>query len=218
MTIKERIKSDIKTYKALDKDKRREFVWDYYKIPIISVICIAALVLITVIMNIGRADTVMYAVLVNADDSVESSVFDDILRESGTDMTGKTVDVAASYTLYYDDSANSYADTVQVLAALFGIGDLDVFAADEPVFKSYTDQEAFIDLSLFIERDVLDKHELYTYVSEEGREVVAGIWLKPGSPLHDAGYYTGDVIIGVAANAQNLDPAIEFIKELVKIY
>ena len=73
-----------------------------------------------------------------------------------------------------------------------------------------------MDLSLFIEQEDLAGHALYTYEGQGGREVVAGIWLKPGSPLHRAGYYTGDVIIGVAANAQNLDPAVAWMKELVK--
>ena len=54
----------------------------------------------------------------------------------------------------------------------------------------------------------------YTCTTEDGNEIVAGIWLHDGSPLHEAGYYTGDVVIGVAANAQNLDPAVEFMKAL----
>ena len=107
---------------------------------------------------------------------------------------------------------------MQVLAALFGIGDLDLFAADEAVFASYASQEAFVDLSLFLEKEDLARHERYTYPGEGGREIVAGIRLKPGSPLHRAGYYTDEVILGVAANAQNLDPAVAFVKELVCEY
>ena len=60
--------------------------------------------------------------------------------------------------------------------------------------------------------------DLYTCTTEDGNEIVAGIWLHEGSPLHEAGYYTGDVVIGVAANAQNLDPAVEFMKSLAANY
>ena len=122
----------------------------------------------------------------------------------------------AGYTLRYDDYSSTDGETVQVLAALFGIGDLDLFVADEPVYSSYVAQDAFIDLSLFVEKEDLEPYDLYTYTGEEGREIVAGIWLHEGSPLHRAGYYTGDVIIGVAANAQNLDPAVDFMKTLIK--
>jgi len=209
---------DAKTVRALDKGERLEFIWDYYKIPITAVLSLVILAVLTVVFRLNSANTAMYAVFINADDSGDAAVLDGLLERSGMDLEGRTIDVAASYTLYYDDPANTYADTVQVLAALFGIGDLDLFAADEAVFRAYVEKEAFIDLSLFIEADVLERHRLLTYVNEGGRQVVAGIWLSTGSPLHAAGYYDADVLIGVAANAQNLDPAIQFMKQLTQEY
>lgn len=210
------IRQDIKTLKGLEKNRRLEFVWDYYKLPLIVLLSVAALAVLTVALNAGRSNAAVYAVLVNADDSGDSAVLTGLLEQTGEDMQGRTVDVSAGYTLRYDSYTSADGETVQVLAALFGIGDLDLFAADEAVFASYASQEAFVDLSLFIEQEDLANHALYTYEGQGGREVVAGIWLKPGSPLHRAGYYTGDVIIGVAANAQNLDPAVAWMKELVK--
>jgi hypothetical protein len=218
MNFKERIKHDIKTYKSLGKKERREFIWDYYKVPIIAVVCVVFLAVVSILTAVNQADTVMYAVFINADDTGDGDMIDGIMERSGTDMTGKTVDISASYTLRYDDNSNSYSNTVELLAALFGIGDLDLFASDEAVFSSYADKEAFVDLSLFIESDVLSDHDLYTYTSSEGREVVAGIWLHDGSPLHEAGFYTDDVLIGVAANAQNLDEAVAFMKQLLTEY
>ncbi len=211
----DRVRQDATTLKTLEGGKKkRQFLWDYYKLPIGAVLCAAALVVLTMTLNLGRGDNVMYAVLVNASDTGEKQVFTTLLEEAGVDMAGKEVDVAASYTLLYDPTSLTDGDTVQVLAALFGIGDLDVFAADEPVFTSYAEQDAFVDLSLFIEPEDLEKHDLYTRTTEDGNEIVVGIWLHEGSPLHEAGYYTGDVVIGVAANAQNLDPAVEFMKAL----
>lgn len=218
MRLRDSILRDVETARALDKRERLEFIWDYYKIPIVTVLSLAVLAVLTVVFRLGGANTAMYAVFVNANDAGDAAALNGLLERSGVDLEGRTIDVAASYTLYYDDPANTYADTIQVLAALFGIGDLDLFAADEAVFRAYVEKEAFIDLSLFIEADVLERHRLCTYVNEGGRQVVAGIWLSKGSPLHAAGYYDSDVLIGVAANAQNLDPAIEFMKQLTKEY
>lgn len=218
MRLLDSIRRDIKTARSLDKKDRLEFVWDYYKIPITVLLSLFVLAVLTFAFRLNGAGTAMYAVLINADDTGDSAVLDGLLARSGIDTDGKTVDVAAGYTLRYDDPTNTYADTIQVLAALFGIGDLDLFAADDAVFRSYAEMDAFIDLSLFIERDVLDRHQLYTYVNGSGRQVVAGIRLSAGSPLHTAGYYDGDVWIGVAANAQNLDPAIAFMKQLTAEY
>lgn len=218
MKLLSRLKQDIATLKTLSGPRKREFIWDYYKLPIGLVLCAVALVVITLAFDFSRGDTVMYAVLINADDTGDKTVFSQVLEESGMDMAGKDVEVTANYTLLYDPTSTTDGDTVLVLAALFGIGDLDVFAANEEVFTSYADQDAFVDLSLFIEPEDLAKHDLYTCTTEDGNEIVAGIWLHEGSPLHEAGYYTGDVVIGVAANAQNLDPAVEFMKSLAANY
>ena len=55
----------------------------------------------------------------------------------------------------------------------------------------------------------------YWYTNEEGREILGGLILSPGSVIHSAGYYHADVVIGVAANAQNLDEAVAFVEQLL---
>ena len=106
-----------------------------------------------------------------------------------------------------------------MLAALVGIGDLVVFAADEAVFTAYADKDAFVDLSLFIEKEDLAKAQLYVRPGDGVQtraERIDGIRLEAPSPLHEAGYYSGPVIIGIAANARNLDEALAFVKQIVK--
>ena len=218
MRISERMEKDRERMKTLTTAQKRQFIWDYYKLPIIAAASVVVLMALTLIFNVGRGDTVMYAVLVNANDQADSAVFTQVLEESGMDMSGKEVSVAASYRLGLEGGEVTDVSTVQVLAALFGIGDLDLFAADESVFQSYAVQDAFVDISLFVADDVLAEHEedLYRYLDSYDHEIVGGIWLREGSPLHEAGYYTGDVLIGAAAQAEHIDEAVAFIKELLK--
>lgn len=105
-----------------------------------------------------------------------------------------------------------------MLAALFGIGDLDVFVADEAVFDSYADQDAFVDLSLFVEPEVLEacSDALYYTENADGEQILSGIRLREGSFLHRAGYYGQEVLMGVAANAQNLDNAVTMVQQVLK--
>lgn len=213
-----RIAKDLATLRGLGKRERREFIWDYYKIPILALASILALAALSLAAGIGRGSTVLYAVLVNADDTGNSAVFSELLAQSGIDMDGKQVDVSAGYTLRYDGMGASDGETIQVLAALFGIGDLDLFAADQPVFDSYASQGAFVDLGLFIGKEELARQELYLYEDSNGHQAVAGIWLREGSPLHRAGYFAEDVVIGVAAQAQNLDPAVALLGQLAAVY
>ena len=214
MTLAERLRRDAATLRRLDRKKRWLFIWDYYKIPIIFFVLAAVigLILVTGITH-GNAD--LYVVMVNANSEVESGSVPNLLEKYGIDLADLKIDVETGYALKYDDFTETDVQTVEVLAVRFGIGDLDVFVADEAVFDSYAAKDAFIDLSLFIPEELLKSNEanLYRYKNEDGHEKVGGLWLREGSPLHEAGLYYGDVLIGVAATAENLDSALLFIKQ-----
>ncbi len=217
MRIKDRLRADAVTFQRLDSKDRWLFIWDYYRVPIITVLVVLAVISL-VLIGLGRNDTVLYVVMVNADDETEKTVVMDLLQDGGVDLDGRNVDVDTSYTLDYDDVTETDVQTVEVLAVRFGIGDLDVFAADEAVFESYAVKDAFIDLSLFIPAEVLEANEadLYRYKNSDGYEIVGGLWIREGSPLHEAGFYSEDALIGVAAMAQNLDNALLLVQQLLK--
>ena len=216
--IKTRIRRDIHYLKTLKGRRLREFIWDYYKIPIITVLFLAVTFALGGMLNLNRGDIAMYTVLVNANEGVESPLFDELVTRGGIELGEKTVSVNANYKLGGEFSEAYDVETVQVLAAQFAIGDLDVFAANEEVFALYAQRDAFVDMSLFAEPELLEKFDgdLYTYPNTDGVEIVGGIWLRPGSPLHEAGYYSGDVLIGVVANAQNLDEAVAAVLQIMR--
>jgi len=216
--IKAALQRDKEAFRELKGHRRMEFIWDYYKIPILAAASVLVLLLLGAVFSIGRGEVAMYAVLVNADEEVESSVFDELLNRGGGEMDGRTVNVVSNYKLGGEFSEAYDVDTLQVLAAQFSIGDLDLFGANEEVFQSYAAQDAFVDLSLFIDRTLLDRHrqDLYTYKNSDGVEIVGGIWLREGSPIHQAGYYSGDVLFGITAKAEHMDEAIILIRQLLE--
>lgn len=215
--IKSALRRDRAAFRELKGHRRMEFIWDYYKIPIITIAGVLAVFLLTAVFNVGRGEISMYAVLVNADEEAESHVFDELLARGGAQTEGRTVDVVSNYRLGDTYSEAYDAETIQVLAARFAIGDLDLFGADETVFRSYATQDAFVDLSLFIDRELLEQHreDLYTYENSDGFEIVGGIWLREGSPLHQVDYYSGDVLFGIAQKAEHMDEAIVLIRQLL---
>ena len=212
MKWKEQLRKDKQTLAGLAPRQKMLFIWDYYKLPILSLLLVAVLAGAGAAAAARSAHTTFYAVMVNANNEVQADPFTPLLEQGGVDMTGKSVDIEANYTLHYDDAALSDAQTLQVLAALFGIGDLDVFVADEDVFASYAKQGAFVDLGLFIPGDVLKRYKDHLYYSEdaEGNRVLSG-----NSLLHEAGYYSGAVLLGVASNAQNLDNSVLMVTQLL---
>ena len=218
MKLRQRWEKDREALKKLSGRDKWLFVWDYYRIPLITAACVMLLTAITVLTNAGREEVALYAVFVNTDVSLEepdASALNALAETAGIPMEGKTVDLTANLTLGQTYSEAADAQTVQVLAALFGISDLDLFAADQAVFERYAQQDAFADLSVLIDRELLAGADLYTY-SVEGKTVTGGIVLHPGSVLHRAGYYHGDVIVGAAINAEHLEEAVAMLRAMLE--
>lgn len=218
MKLRQRWEKDREALKKLSGRDKWLFVWDYYRIPLIAAACVMLLTAITLLTNAGREEVALYAVFVNTDVSLEepdASALNALAEAAGIPMEGKTVDLTANLTLGQTYSEAADAQTVQVLTALFGISDLDLFAADRAVFERYAQQDAFADLSVLIDRELLAGADLYTY-SLEGKTVTGGIVLHPGSVLHRAGYYHGDVIVGAAINAEHLEEAVAMLRAMLE--
>ena len=220
MKLSDRIKADKAQLRTLSKESRRLFIWDYYKLPILSAVCILLVLVLAVCTWAGKRGTAMYAVFVNSDVRVvqaKPELLDALLARGGMDMTEQTIDITADLTLGQDDFQETDGQTIQILAAMFGISGLDVFAADQETFDRYAVQDAFVDLSLFLDPELYENSGCvpYWYENGEGRTILGGVVLKPGSVLHEAGYYHTDVVIGVAANAENLDAAVLFTQQLL---
>lgn len=219
MKLSERLNRDKEMLKTLEGNSKYLFIWDYYKIPILTALCLLVVLVSILVSAAGRKDVALYAVFVNAqtvEQAPDESVINALVQGEG--MEGKVVDITADLTLGLEGNEEYDGQTIQILASLFGITGLDVFAANEAVFERYAGQDAFVDLSLFLEPELLEGsgRSPYRYVNGEGKEIVGGVVLQPGSPLHEAGYYYGKVVVGVAANAENMDAAVYFLRQLLR--
>lgn len=221
MRFIDRIKKDKETLNSLDtKEDKLIFLWDYYKVAIISLFLVFIIIVVTIISSIGKKPVIMYAVLVNSDAQiveVNSDMFIEELNKAGVETENKTVDINDYLTLGMDNKQEDDIETLQVLNALFSITDLDIFVGYKEDFDQFIDKDAFCDLSLLIDKDLLDKHQddLYRYNDYSGHQIVGGIILHENSPLHKAGYYHKDIIIGAASNGVYMNNAIAFIKQML---
>ena len=223
MKLSQRLAQDRETLRRLEGKARGRFIWDYYIIPIL--VLAAAIVLGAIALGSGvrHGKTALYAVFVNAapaeDGMHDAAALEALLERGGVNMKGRHVDLTADLYLGGEYDAGDDGRTIQVLAALFGISDLDFFAADPATFDRYASQDAFADLSRLIEPELLDalpEEDRITYANSDGVTVTGGVVLHPGSPLHDAAYFFGDVAVGAAANGENLDAAVALLRELLR--
>lgn len=221
MKFFEQIRKDKETIKSLNNKKDKWiFLWDYYKIPIISFVVILVFCISIIINTCLKKPIVMYTVLLNSDSQLveaDRNVFIDELDKAGVDVENKEVDINDYLTLGISEDERNDIETLQVLNALFSITDLDLYVSFKEQFDLFVDKDAFADLSLLIDKDILDKYKDDLYICEDsnGNKIVCGIILHDDSPLHKAGFYHNDVIIGAAANGINLENAICFIKQLL---
>ena len=127
MTWKNSLQADLETLKRLEPKARIQFIWDYYRLPIIAAIACLALALTAAGLNLGRGQVAMYAVFVNTDQTglePEASLLDGLLADAGVDMAGRHIDVTDNLTLGQAQSEEYDGQTIQVLSALFGPGPL----------------------------------------------------------------------------------------------
>ena len=222
MRLSERLKKDREQLEKLpDQKSRLTFIWDYYRIPILTLLCVLAVSVIAAVNNIGRPKVSMYVVLLNNDSSIvkcDDTVFDRYLEKAGLDLSGKKANIAVDYSLGNEFNEAADIETLQVLTALFTVSDLDLYVSPEEYFEYFAKEDGLADLGKVIDGSLLEKHkeDLYYCDTASGNRVLAGIILRPGSPLHEAAYYHDEVIIGAVSNAANMAEAIAFISEILK--
>ena len=221
MKLSERMQRDREQFKQLpDRSSRINFLWDYYRIPILTLLTVIVIVLIVSISSFSKRGTAMRVVLLNSDSSLvecDSTVFDRILEQGDIDLKNRKTDVNDKLFIGQGNDEAADIETLQVLSAMFMISDLDLYVADPYYFDYFATNGGYCDLTGFIDEDILKKHseDLYYIEDGNGSSILGGIVLHEGSLIHQAGYYHGDVIVGVVANAENADVAAEFIRLLL---
>ena len=214
MSFFEQLKKDKEQFKKLDSfSSRFNFIVDYYKTPIlIIVVCIA--ILISVISGIVKnSNTALSIITVNSCSETldDDSFFYRLLNE---EIDKDKIEVTNSLTLGIENNESEDVETIQVLNAVFLLGECDVFMADDETFETFVGNNVFMDLSEIIGESGKNKLTLHTDIDSSGNQIIDGIVLDTNSLLHKAGYYEEEVTVGICANCKNLDNATKLILAL----
>ncbi|MCR4778655.1 MAG: hypothetical protein K5858_07410 [Lachnospiraceae bacterium] len=217
------LKRDRETMKGLSSAKKAEFIWDYYKVPIAIIATVLFVCISLVTTFITRGGNVLYVVMVNAgvpesagEDAVRST-FTELLESSGENMKGKKINLECNYSLSFDEPTDSDIATLQVLSALFGIGDLDLFVSDKDVYDKFALKNGFSDLRAYIPSDILSANEdkIYYYTDEKGNTAPVGIYVKDTEKLTGGGTPKGELLAGIVSRAENAERAGKVLESLL---
>ena len=220
---KEQFRQDLDNLKKLRGKKRLQFIWDYYRLPILAAAFLLVFLILALVIRAPGKDTAVYVVWLNGIGQEDSGYFDDLLAKAGCDTEKQHVDVNTTLSLGIEGNEASDAQTLQVLSALFGIGDLDLFFADPENFDRYAAKDAFADLSEVLRTEVLEAlHEraeerLYYMTNGDGKEIIAGYRIVEGSGAAKAGYLAkgSEAVAGVLFNALNQENAVRMLEEMI---
>ena len=132
-------------------------------------------------------------------------------------MKGKKINLECNYSLSFDEPTDSDIATLQVLSALFGIGDLDLFVSDKDVYDKFALKNGFSDLRAYIPSDILSANEdkIYYYTDEKGNTAPVGIYVKDTEKLTGGGTPKGELLAGIVSRAENADRAGKVLESLL---
>ena len=205
-------------FKELSFKKKLEYIWDYYKIMIIT-ICGVILLAIVVVPQIieNMKPTKLYVTMINTewtDDDMEP-LFEEFSNEYDIDREEYKLVSDTSTIINHNKPDQNSVDSAQKIAALIGNKTMDVFVSDLVTHDTYSDKGSFYDLRKILDEEFIEQYKDILYYTEIENEdgtkesIPYGIYINSLETFSDA--YTVDAVAGIILNTENLESAKNFI-------
>lgn len=234
-------KKDLETLHSLQGMKKVQYIWDYYKLPLIISGIILYVIVYILYRNLSYKDTVLYVALVNV-------TAGEALTEQLDEGFMETLDVNTSQNklhlysgLYLTDDENNtyheytYASQMKILASIDGEL-LDVVLMDREAFDAfsqngylynleellsgenpafYEDIKPFIVNNIFIIEDNSFELQFDPSISYNAvsEEYPMALDMSQAQLIRQAGFEE-TVYLGIIANSPRIDTAIAYLQYL----
>lgn len=237
--IREQSSKEETKFSELDRKKKAEYIWDYYRWWIIG--GIIAVIAVTIFIRDYRENskpTYLDVEMLNTYFGYDKSntLYDDFVREEGIDLTKEHLTISTDTTLSTDNFDTTMIAFQQRLIASYAAQEVDVVIGPKKIIEGPANCSAFADFEKVLPQDLLadlkDRdYELYyfdpaadeieDYEGEDLTPYCAGIYLDNCSYLNnmgEAGAYPiaqsedDRPVFTIAANSLRMDHAIEFLR------
>lgn len=207
--------------------QKREHIWEYYKVQIISaIILIAATVGIIYMYKINDYENVFYAVVIDGGISGMSERKDILTTEFteylGIDGKDERVLFDNNYTLTYINSIDQapYVDAEKIMTQI-ATGSIDCIIADKAQLNGFStvSESAYIDLSICLtpeEFAAIKEHVIY-YRLKDGTEIPNAIDLSGTRIVTEMGLTVNNPCFGITISAPNSENAVKFIRYIFNL-
>ncbi len=220
-SVMDEIRAQHQKMKGKTPKEKFLYFWDYYRIPTIVAIVIAALVGNLIYTIVTAKDTAFAVVLINGytdtDTEAYMSGFETFAQ---IDTKEYSTNMEANFTIDPQSSDQYAMANLQKLMALVAAKELDVIIADEDTLLNYAQAGYFYDLNDVLSQETLAKYEgsfLYYDLPEDTKgEVPVAVRVTEVPLLAQTQAYAHyeDAWLGVVVNSENLEYLEDFLRYL----
>lgn len=210
-----------KKFNELDKKKKIEHIWYYYKIHIIVSIIILVVLVQTITGIINRKTSILGVDLIGT--AIASDKVASMEKDATTALTSNVKEQVDINFLQYDKKGDTTMNsaTRDKLTVTIAAGDLDVVVMDKDMFLDCMSQGYFLKLNDIKELSDLEKSG-YQFVKGQSKEqgdsseYIYGIDIDKCPALKSLSFSNGNKVIGIIANTKRKDTAVKFIQWLIR--
>lgn len=211
----EAFQAETVTFKDLNFQQKKAYIWDYYKWHIITVVAVILMAIVIVPQIIDNMKpTKLYLTMVNCEWAHdEGAILLDEYANAYDISTEEYKFTADTSTVIVRDSVDKFSvESAQKLVALIANNTIDVFVSDIANHTAYSDSGTFFDLNEVLDAGFIEQYKdrlVYTTDSETGEEIPYGIYVEDLDSFKDA--YLNEAVLGIILNTENLEAAKDFI-------
>ena len=197
---------------------RIEYIWDYYKVYIFTVLFIIMLVVSLGGHYLGKREPFLNVLIVNSqlEGKQEKTGFEDFFEAYGYELYEGNVSLNRNVSTV-EDTYYSYANDM-VLTTLVSASGEDIAFWTEDAMGSFASRGAFVDLSEVLSEETMDKYkDSLIYTDENGTKTSYpyAIVLEDNGWIVENQYYQ-ECNFSIFAASENLETAIQFAEYLLE--
>lgn len=202
--------------RSMSRKERIEYIWDYYKLHIISVIILIAFIASIIHGQLTKIEYVVNVTMIG--NAVQESKrtelekkFTNLVVKEGEQRKQALVDL-----LVTDKSELSY-EMMQKFVVRIAAGEIDVIVLDKGFFDSFVKQDIFLPLGNVNQINLSNiKQAKVEGIGSDNIKAVYAISAEGNKLLEDMGYDTKNKVMGIVRSSGQKDNGIAVLNELLK--
>lgn len=207
------------TFKSLSGKKKIEFIYDYYKLPIIGALLAIIIISYMTYSFITKQDT--YCNITYYGSTINTDNFNKIKDTLNENILGDD----KKYTIFTDtlliNSNLNYGDdptTTQAFAIKLAANEIDILLVEKNNFEYFAANNMLLDLNSLEGFDSLNISEadLVTAEDQSGNNNLYGIKVDNLNLLKDCGFNNENTILSIAISSNRHEGVIKVLSELTK--